>query len=121
MQSDIIAQLIEECRDKAEAYLRCAEALAKLLPEPNPVQEPVVARAPRPVRRVLGSQADYQAAILAAIAQTDDGVGIAALTAQTGINRHSIAVALRALQADGAIRKVGDFKTAIYRKAAEGE
>lgn len=115
MHSDVIAQVIEDCRDKAEAYLQCAEALSKLLPEPE--REPVatVTRAPRPVRRVLGSQSDYQAALLARITHVEDGLGIAALVAQTGIKRTSVANALRDLQATQQIHKVGDYRDAVYR------
>lgn len=124
MHSEVIAQVIDECRDKADAYLRCAEVLAKLLPEPDghPVTpEPPARQAPRPAPRVLGSQADYQAAVLAVLTHTEGGLGIAALAAQTGIKRHSVAVALRGLQDAGQIQKIGDYKTAIYRAGPRPE
>lgn len=115
MHSEVIAQVIDECRDKADAYLRCAEALARLLPDPEGHPLPPVVQAPRPVRRVFGSQADYQAAILAVLTHAEHGLGITALVAHTGIKRPSMATALRALQDKGQIQKRGDFKTAIYR------
>jgi len=116
MHSEIIAQVIDECRDKADAYLRCAEALTKLLPEPDRQPIPLGVQPPRPARRVMGSQADYQAAILAVLTHEEQGLGIAALFVQTGITRTSISTALRALQSNGQIQKSGDYKTAIYRK-----
>lgn len=115
MHSEVIAHVIEECRDKADAYLRCAEALAKLLPEPEGEPRTPVAPAPRRVRRVLGSQADYQASLLATLTTAEDGLGIAALVDRTGIKRTSVSNALRDLQATQQIHKVGDYRDAVYR------